>query len=123
MNDISEFVRVAKAISDPNRVKILKMLEQREMCACELVAALSLAQPTVSKHLKQLVEAGLILSRKEGAWTHYRLPGFPATQETAGPQAAMLAMLRPRLNDDKEIRDLCRQVAMLSPESLKCSKG
>ena len=49
-----------KALSDPNRVKILKMLQHKYMCVCELKAPLQLAQPSVSKHLKLLEDAGLV---------------------------------------------------------------
>jgi len=49
---MKDFVKVMKALSDPNRVKMLKMLQHRPMCVCEIQAALEIAQPTVSKHLK-----------------------------------------------------------------------
>ncbi len=65
---MERFLKVMKSLSDPNRVKILKMLEQRNLCVCELQAALGLAQPTVSKHLKTLEEAGLVTFFKEGLW-------------------------------------------------------
>ena len=67
------FIRVMKALSDPNRVTIMKMLEVKELCVCEITAILGLAQSTVSKHLKILEDAGLVDSRKEGAWVNYRL--------------------------------------------------
>ena len=67
------FIRVMKALSDPNRVTIMKMLEVKELCVCEITAVLGLAQSTVSKHLKILEDAGLVDSRKEGAWVNYKL--------------------------------------------------
>jgi hypothetical protein len=54
------FIRVMKAASDPTRVKILKILEKRTMCVCELQTALGAAQSTTSKHLKILEDAGLV---------------------------------------------------------------
>ena len=54
---MKEFTRVMKALSDPNRVKIVKLLERRSLCVCELQAALGIAQPTVSSHLKVLEDA------------------------------------------------------------------
>jgi ArsR family transcriptional regulator len=51
---VKDFIRVMKALSDPNRVKVVKMLQHKEMCVCEIQFALGLAQPTVSKHLKVL---------------------------------------------------------------------
>ena len=67
------FIKVMKALSDPNRVKIIKLLQQRMMCVCELQASLRVAQPTVSKHLKILEEAGLVSFRKDGLWANYGL--------------------------------------------------
>ena len=62
---MKEFVKVMKALADPNRVKIIKLLQQKVMCVCELQGALGIAQPSVSKHLKILEEAGLVDYRKE----------------------------------------------------------
>ncbi|MBU1405972.1 MAG: metalloregulator ArsR/SmtB family transcription factor [Proteobacteria bacterium] len=68
-----EFVRLMKALSDQNRVKIISMLGVRELCVCELTALLGVAQPTVSKHLRILEDVGLVSFRKEGNWIIYRL--------------------------------------------------
>ncbi len=65
--------KVFKALSDPNRVRILKMLEVRPLCVCELTSALNLATSTVSKHLSLLREAELILDEKDGKWVYYKL--------------------------------------------------
>ena len=99
------FIKVMKALSDPGRVKILKILEQRSLCVCEIRAALGLAQPTVSKHLKTLEEAGLVTFLKEGLWVNYRL-----TEGKGSPYAAtMLGNLRHWLTDDPEIADLVKK--------------
>jgi ArsR family transcriptional regulator len=61
-----------KALSDPNRVRLLSMISARgEVCACELVGALDLSQPTISHHLKVLHEAGLLTRERRGRWIHY----------------------------------------------------
>lgn len=94
------YIRVMKALADPSRVKIVKMLEKREMCVCELRAALNLAQPTVSKHLKILEDAGLVSSMKEGMWVNYSL-----AEETTNPYGQrMLACLAEWGSDDPEIK-------------------
>jgi ArsR family transcriptional regulator len=99
------FVKVMKALSDPSRVTILKLLEQRSLCVCEIQAALGLAQPTVSKHLKVLEEAGLVTFFKEGLWVNYRL-----TDGRESPYAAtMLGNLRHWLSDDPEIANLVKK--------------
>lgn len=107
---MKELVNVMKALSDPGRVKVLKMLEGRELCACEIIGMLGLAQPTVSRHLKVLVDAGLVTGRKVGAWVHYRLAEKPASPYVA----AMLAALPGWLEDDPEIRELRLGLAQIS---------
>lgn len=74
---MKQFIRVMKAMSDPNRVRIIKLLQRKELCVCELRELLGLAQSTVSKHLKLLDDAELILSRRDGAWIIYRLNSEP----------------------------------------------
>ena len=76
---VRTFIRVMKALSDPNRVKIMKMLEAKELCVCEITALLGLAQSTVSKHLKMLEDAGLVASWRDGAWVNYRLAAATAS--------------------------------------------
>jgi DNA-binding transcriptional ArsR family regulator len=69
-----KFIETTKAISDPNRVRALIALRDRELCVCRIIELLQLAPSTVSKHLTILKQAGLIEGRKEGRWMHYRLP-------------------------------------------------
>ncbi|MGQ9723227.1 MAG: ArsR/SmtB family transcription factor [Candidatus Jordarchaeum sp.] len=64
-----------KAIADPNRLKILKILAIREMCVCELNVALNISQGTISHHLKILQEAKLIKGRIKGKWNYYQVNG------------------------------------------------
>ncbi|MHB0975823.1 MAG: ArsR/SmtB family transcription factor [Candidatus Aquicultorales bacterium] len=67
---IAEFFR---AISDPTRQSILLLLEEREMSVGELVAEFSLSQPTISRHLNVLKQAGLVASRRDGQQVYYSL--------------------------------------------------
>ncbi len=100
------FLKVMKAASDPTRVKILKMLEKREMCVCEIHTALGTAQSTSSKHLKILEEAGLVVSRKEGLWVNYLL-----ADGSQSPYASnLLGNLRHWLNEAPEIAGLSRNL-------------
>jgi len=66
-------VTIAKALSDENRVRILAILEGRELCVCQVIELLNLAPSTVSKHLSILKQARLIDGRKQGRWMYYRL--------------------------------------------------
>ena len=66
-------VEIFKALAEPNRVRILAALASRPACVCELAQALSLNQPNLSRHLRVLEAAGLVKSRRAGAWTDYML--------------------------------------------------
>jgi DNA-binding transcriptional ArsR family regulator len=72
------FMRMTKALADPNRVRVLLALNDRELCVCQLTELLGLAPSTMSKHLSLLYHAGLIESRKEERWVFYRLPAKEA---------------------------------------------
>jgi len=67
------FIFQAKAISDPTRIRMLKLLEGGELCVCEIMEVLNLVQSTASKHLNILKMSGLVESRKGGTWSYYRL--------------------------------------------------
>jgi len=65
--------RVFKAFSDEKRLTVLKMLQSGEKCACVLLEQLEIAQPTLTHHMKILVDSGIVTARKEGRWTHYSI--------------------------------------------------
>ena len=69
---------ITKALSDPNRVRILVALRKGELCVCQITELFGFAPSTVSKHLSILHHAGLIRSRKSERWVYYRLPGKSA---------------------------------------------
>ncbi len=99
---MKEFIKVTKALSDPTRVKILKMLQKKMLCVCEIQAALDRAQSTISKHLKILEDAGLITYEKDGLWVNYNL-----ADGTQSPYAAsLIGNMRHWLEDDPEIKDI-----------------
>jgi ArsR family transcriptional regulator len=112
---MKDFIKVTKALSDPNRVKILKMLQRKEMCVCEIQAALKIAQPTVSKHLKILEDAGLVAFRKDGLWVNYRL-----SDGKESPYAAsLLGNLRHWLEDDPQVTDIAEKIPTIRREDIK----
>ena len=116
---MQEFTKVMKALSDPNRVKLLKLLQKREMCVCEIRAALGIAQPTVSKHLKILENAGLVGRRKDGLWVNY----FIGDGSRSPYAASLLGNLRHWLEDDPEIRALIGRSRDLRREDLCGPRG
>lgn len=66
-------VNIFKAMADPCRLTILKLLREGELCACEIITALNKPQSSTSHHLSILKDAGLIKERKDGKWSYYRL--------------------------------------------------
>jgi len=63
--------QIYNMLSDKNRIRILKLLEHKPMCVCELTFVLGIRQPSVSRHLKKLKEANLIDSRQDKTWNEY----------------------------------------------------
>lgn len=68
-----EHARVFKAFCDEKRLKILELLRGGEKCACVLLEQLDFGQSGLSYHMKILVESGIVESRQEGKWTHYKI--------------------------------------------------
>ena len=71
---IDHITAVGRALSDPGRVRILlALLDNAELCACELARMLALTPATVSRHMEVLLDTGLVTARKDGKWVHYSL--------------------------------------------------
>jgi ArsR family transcriptional regulator, arsenate/arsenite/antimonite-responsive transcriptional repressor len=107
-----------KAAADPTRTRILKLLEGRGLCVCQVQAVLGLAPSTVSKHLTLLKLAGLVVDRRDGKWIEYAL----ATEPTHYAKA-VLTLLRGPLNRDSAIladRKRLREVLAVPLEQI-CS--
>ncbi len=115
---MKEFIQVMKALSDRNRVRIVKMLGQKVMCVCEIQEALGLAQSTASKHLKILEEAGLIASRKEGLWVNYAL----ADGSDSPYAASLLGNLRHWMEDDSGVKALRERLPNIRREDV-CARN
>ena len=73
MGTHQENAKVFKALCDPKRLAILEQLRSGEKCACVLQEPMDLTQSGLSYHMKVLCDSGLVVSRQEGKWTHYRL--------------------------------------------------
>lgn len=114
---VQSTLRITKALSDWQRIRILMMLEPGELCVCQIVEVLALAPSTVSKHLSLLSAAGLVDVRKEGRWAYYKLPDGPAG---ALPRP-WLAWLHDRLRTEPAIRrdrQTLRAILTCKPERL-----
>jgi ArsR family transcriptional regulator len=68
-----ENAKIFKALSDPSRLQIIDMLSCGEKCACDILEYFDFTQPTLSHHMKVLMECGIVNSRKEGQWNYYFL--------------------------------------------------
>ena len=70
MKDVTKFL---EAMTDPTRLRLLRLLRRQELCVCELVDTLRMPQYKISRHLRNLRAVGLVEARRDGRWMHYRL--------------------------------------------------
>lgn len=97
-DQMKRLINIYDMLSDKNRLRIIKLLQQKPMCVCELTYLLGIRQPSVSRHLKKLKNNGLIDSRQEGLWHEYFLP------EKGDKYVQMvLGQIKNLLNDDPVI--------------------
>jgi len=108
--------KIFKALGDRNRLRILKMLEVKPMCVCEITAILRIAQSSVSRHLGILRDAGFLTDDKDGLWVNYSLS--PGKDEVI---AALLQGLRRWGKDDARFREDREKAAAVDRE-LICAK-
>jgi ArsR family transcriptional regulator len=73
MKEIKNLSRMFKALGDDTRLRILFLLQQKDLCVCEIVKILSITQSKASRHLAYLKNAGLVEDRREGVWIYYTL--------------------------------------------------
>lgn len=76
--DAEQLARKFKALAQPTRVRLLSLIaahESREACICDLIHPVGLSQPTVSHHMRQLADAGLVTRTQRGKWAYYRIVG------------------------------------------------
>lgn len=71
---------VFKALANEHRIRILEALRDGELCACEIQVVLDAPQSTVASHLRELKDAGLVRTRRQGKWTYYRIGDTAALQ-------------------------------------------
>lgn len=118
---LETFETVAKAVADPSRVRILKLLEGGELCVCQITTVLDLAPATVSKHLAGLKTAGLLQQRRDGKWVYYRL----ADRDFNAYARSFLALVGASLADDPTMAEDRRVLAQVNavPVQLLCDQG
>jgi ArsR family transcriptional regulator len=109
---MKSILRKLKALSDATRIKLLFMLTSRSLCVCEMTSVLGLAQPTVSRHLKQLEDAGFVRSRREGPWTLYSID----PDDDRGRQ--MLELVISGLQSDSECQNLLGKLGKIDRRTI-----
>ena len=80
MSDYAAQAKRFKAFCDENRLKIIALLQEGELCACQLVEKLDMGQSTLSYHMKILCDSGIVINRQEGKWAHYRISADGAAE-------------------------------------------
>jgi len=109
VKDLEALTTVYAALADPTRLRILSLLGDGEICVCHLHASLDVPQPTASRHLAYLRKSGLVESRREGIWMHYRL----AVQDNPVVASVVKAALHALTHTDISAKDERRlQVAL-----------
>lgn len=107
-----DLIKMFKALCDEIRIRLLKLLQEKELCVCEIIQALNMTQPRVSRNLGILKNAGLVKDRREGLWVHYSLDTNSFNQH-AGP---ILELMRDWINDDevilKDLEGLAKSVKL-----------
>jgi len=100
--EISEYAVIFKALGDETRLKILTMLINGKTCACHILEKFNFTQPTLSYHMKQLTDSGLVDAQKEGKWVYYSI------------NCKRLQVLRKFMAEVKELED--------KPDCCNCNK-
>lgn len=103
----ADYALTIKALSDETRLKIVDMLSQGELCACDILEEFNFTQPTLSHHMRVLVDAGLVNADRIGAWMHYTL-NFERAREVIDMLTEITSEKEPRPIDYKSGRKCCR---------------
>lgn len=113
---MKELEALLKALADKNRLRILKLLQIRKMCVCELAFVIGITQPSVSRHLKKLKRAKIIGSEQDRFWTNYYLRKDKDVLRT------LLRCLRKHLSGDNIIKKDARKLKKVNRACL-CTGG
>ena len=116
MKTLTEQENIFKALSDKGRLRIIKMLQKKPLCVCEITKVLNLATSTVSNHLSVLVDVNLISSEKDGKWMNYRINTNPQNNLIS----SSLLYLQFILEDDETILNDRRIISTVDRNVLCC---
>lgn len=94
---VLDLARLFAALSDPTRLRLLNLMEGREVCVCYFVEILGQSQPKISRHLAYLRKAGVVSARREGKWMHYRMERLDDPSIAAVADSVLAAFKHDRL--------------------------
>jgi ArsR family transcriptional regulator len=114
---IEDNIKIFKALSDLSRLRILKALQSRVLCVCEIKELLGLANSTVSQHLSILKDSGFIMEEKNGKWVNYMINTKPKDHRVF----SILSMLDYWIGDDKIISDDKKKIQTLDRNIICCN--
>jgi DNA-binding transcriptional ArsR family regulator len=114
-----KFMAIPKALADENRVRMLMILQDGELCVCQITELFGLAASTISKHLSILYQAGLVDSRKDGRWIYYSLPAKGAS---ASAREAIRWVARSLAGDRRIAEDAARLTKILAMDPIELCK-
>ena len=116
MKTLNQYELIFKALSDKSRLRILKMLQRKSLCVCEITEILNLATSTVSKHLSILRDAGLITDEKDKKWINYQINQSP--KDNIVSNALLFVQLQ--LEDDELIANDKKAIGCIDRNVLCC---
>jgi ArsR family transcriptional regulator len=115
-----DLVRLFAALADPTRLRLLNLMDGREVCVCYFVEILKQGQPKISRHLAYLRRAGVVEARREGKWMHYRIER-PEDADAASILDAAIASLKANRQMQSDLARLGR--ACCEPQSFVTLQG
>ena len=93
--DLEEMVEEFKVLGDKTRLRILSLLQGRELCVCDLTEVFEISQPGVSQHMRRLRQTGFVIERRAGQWIYYSL-------NMGNPLISLLLPTFPKVEEDEE---------------------
>jgi DNA-binding transcriptional ArsR family regulator len=106
ISELESSVAAARALGHPARLRAVAMLRTGELCVCQITEVLKLAPSTVSAHLKELKQAGLVTERKDGRWVYFGLTDNENTRSWIAAALSPLAADQQLQADDQMVREL-----------------
>lgn len=106
---MKELTRLLAALTDPTRLRLVRLLHRQELCVCELMDAMELPQYKVSRHLRELRRVGVVEATRSGRWMHYRISGKAMASSL---HQDLLKLLDAHLGDFREAKQDDKRLAM-----------